>query len=87
MWLETLILQTHQSYRDEIEAICHELFGCDEHLASALEIYLYESTVLNVTCHLRHETGDHTERSLQATRLMAVLQHYGPVQHRAWLPL
>ena len=87
MWLETLTLQTNQSCREQIEKICRDELGCDEYLASALEVFFYQSSVLNVACHMRHETSEYEERSWYAIRIIALLQRFGPIHHCSWLPL
>ena len=86
MWLETLTLQTHQSSKSAIEQIFRETREDKRLVHIDVSVFYHSSSTLYVTWHLQHFTQITAECSLQAASLMLLLQRFGPVYHRAWLP-
>ena len=87
MWLETLTLQTHESSKPAIQQIYRDI--CVDRCFQKVEvsIFYHESSILYVTCHLRHLNEIASEYSAQAAKMLGLFEKLGPVHHRSWLPL
>ena len=86
MWLETITLQTHHSCKMAIEGIYREVMRETSHASIQVSAFFHHGAVLNVTWHLHHHNAVQ-DGSEQGEHLVALLERFGPVHHRAWQPL
>ena len=86
MLLETLILQTHLSNQEGIEAIYAEILHEVDSSETDIRVYFGEDVVLNVAWHVHHCSTDDEQSSELTLKLKTLLQKFGAVQHRVWTP-